>query len=390
MSAVSVTMVKAMKIAAKATKTIKKMPAAYSHVTPREEELIRQWEKEGVPKAEIMRRTGRSKDTVTMHLQRSSKPVGRKPVITPAICRSLQASMRKLQKQAKAKKEVTVAMIKADAGVDASDRTVLEAFHEKDIYFRTLRARPILKDSDIPQRKKFAEQYKGRSAEAWLDHPDAVIDNKHFPLARDCAARAEVARRQVRGGYRARAEQPRTYLVRQRATQKYPMKGVQVTAAIVAGKIRMWRYTKGSWCGKEADKMYHDLEKVLKKAKPDKEAKPCHRWSILEDNDPAGYKSSAGKRAKKDCKMVPFSLPPRSPDMNPLDFSIWHEVNVRMRRQEAKMGGRRRESEEAFKKRLRRVAMTLPTSVVSKAVKDMHRRTNELYAANGRLFTESK
>ena len=48
----------------------------------------------------------------------------------------------------------------------------------------------------------------------------------------------------------------------------------------------------------------------------------------------------------------------------------------------------RRESEEAFKKRLRRVALSLPTAVVKKAVRDMSRRAKKLVEVKGGLFTE--
>jgi len=272
----------------------------------------------------------------------------------------------------------------------ACDRVVLDAFHAEDIYFRPLRERPVLTAADIQERKEWAERYRSRSAEQWLKNPDAIIDNKHFPLFRNRAGRAEAARRLVRGGYRARGDAPETWLVKQKSSQKFPVKGVQVTAAVVAGKIRMWRYVGASWCATEAVTMYKDLEKILNKVNPARAARPRHHWTILEDNDPAGYKSRAGRNAKSACKMTTLDLPPRSPDLNVLDYTLWHEINVRMRQQEANMGVNRKESAEAFKTRLRRVALTLPRSVVEKAVKDMRRRTQMLHVAKGGLFTEAK
>ena len=40
------------------------------------------------------------------------------------------------------------------------------------------------------------------------------------------------------------------------------------------------------------------------------------------------------RQAKKEVGIKPFSLPPTSPDLNPLDYSIWAEINKRMRKQE--------------------------------------------------------
>jgi len=350
---------------------------------------MRQWESQGLGVTEIMKRTGRSKDCVYLHLSRQPETVGRKKLITAAVFRKLTAALQKLQKKAKAEKEVTVAMVKAAAGVEASDRAVLDAFHADDIYFRPLRERPILRDEDIVLRKDFALTYKSRRRRTWLRKPRAIIDCKNWPIFRDRLGRAEAARRMVRGGYRARGDPPKTWLVKQKPTQKFPVKGVRVTAGIVGGKIRMWRYMKVKrWGGAEAAKMYRELTKVLKKTYPDEAANPRNRWSVLEDNDPSGYKSAAGRASKADCRIDAFVIPPRSPDLNPLDYSIWHAISVRMRAQEAKMSPKSRESEEAFKKRLRRVAMTLPKAVVEKAVMDMTRRVNKLHDVQGRLFTE--
>ena len=89
-------------------------------------------------------------------------------MVTPAVLRKLKASKKKLQRKAEAEKEVTVAMIKADAGVVASDRVVLDAFHAEDIYFRPLRERPVLTKADIQERKEWAEKYRSRSPDVAL------------------------------------------------------------------------------------------------------------------------------------------------------------------------------------------------------------------------------
>ena len=81
-------------------------------------------------------------------------------------------------------------------------------------------------------------------------------------------------------------------------------------------------------------------------------------------------------------------LPPRSPDLNVLDYSIWHEINVRMRKQEAAFDEAKKETMDEYLKRLRHTALTLPTSVVSKAVGDMKRRVAEVQKERGGLVKE--
>ena len=76
----------------------------------------------------------------------------------------------------------------------------------------------------------------------------------------------------------------------------------------------------------------------------------------MEDNDPAGYKSRKAVRAKDDIGIAPLSLPPRSPDLNPLDYCVWAEINRRMRKQESSWSASKTESRAQYVCRLRRTA----------------------------------
>ena len=359
---------------------------ATAYTTPAERSLMIQWKKAGKTKSEIMQLTGRSKNAVNLQLQRAPKKVGRKKIITKQIFRRLKGCLNQLLRKAKAKKEVTMDMVASKLKVKACSRTVLDEFHKAGVFFRPLRKKPILTTKDIKIRRKFSEEFKARRPTVWKKKPNAIIDNKLYPLYRNAAGRGEGARRQVRGAYRARGEGPKPWMVKADPAMKFPVKGVQVTAAVINGKIRVWRYVDGRWNAKEAVKMYTgDLLKALKRNFPHQKT-----FSVLEDNDPAGYKSKAALAAKSSVGIKTLNLPPRSPDLNVLDYSLWHTVNVAMRKQEAAMGAKRRESAAEYKARLRRVAMSLPQKTVTKAVQDMHRRVNLLHAAKGNLFTESK
>ena len=76
-----------------------------------------------------------------------------------------------------------------------------------------------------------------------------------------------------------------------------------------------------------AARMYaSSVLRILKRAYPERT-----RFTILENNGPTGFKSKAGIAAKRESKISVFPIPPRSPDLNPCDFSLWQEVNKRMR-----------------------------------------------------------
>ena len=83
-----------------------------------------------------------------------------------------------------------------------------------------------------------------------------------------------------------------------------------------------------------------------------------------------------------------FTIPKRSPDLNVCDFSLWKEVNRRMRAQEKSWGNGKRETRAVFLARLRRTAMRLPRNFVLKSIGDMWRRCRLLGAAGGGHFEE--
>ena len=162
---------------------------------------------------------------------------------------------------------------------------------------------------------------------------------------------------------------------------------VRVTAAVVKGRIRMWRYITGKhWNGGEAASMYSDLSKVLKKQFPDVARSSRRKFKVLEDNDPAGYKSGKGLTAKATARIESLDLPKRSPDLNVLDYSLWKEIGKRMRAQEAKFSDARVETREQHMKRLARTALGLPRAVVLKAVESMHKRVRLVTKERGGLI----
>ena len=101
------------------------------------------------------------------------------------------------------------------------------------------------------------------------------------------------------------------------------------------------------------------MKKVLAKHRAVKKV-----WTIVEDNDPAGFKSSKARAAKKEVGMKELSLPPYSPDLNPLDFAFWRAVETRAR----ESVGKRALTVKEYKATLRRTALRLSAKIVGKAV----------------------
>lgn len=359
----------------------------YTHMKADEITLATRWHLEGKTPGEISLLLKRDVKTIKKHIIKkkgSAKvmKVGR-PKMPEAVYTKCDRALVTLQKQANGEKEVTIAMVIKKAGIDYCEKVVRKAFSDHGKPFRKLREKPLLKPEDIPVRFKFTKANRGRRSATWVKRPRAIIDNKKFPMYLQLKDRRYAARRTVRGAYRTGGQAVESHLVKPKATLKYPAKGVMVTAGIINGRVRFWHITEGRWNAKRAVEMYVALAKVLKKVYP-----TLKKWEVLEDNDPAGYKSTAAVNKKAELGLDVMELPPRSPDLNTLDYSVWAEISKRLRQQEAKFPKNKRESQDDFLKRLRATALGLPTSLVTAAVKSMHRRCNQIADAKGFLIEE--
>ena len=364
------------------------MGKSFCHVDTTERRLVKNMAKEGVPWSTIQKITGRTPDTINSIIKARGNPTTKgapvkfKPKDVDKVLKVLEGMV----KEANAQKEVTLDMVLKKAGYEVSTKTARKGIKQRKVAFYKLKEKPLLEPSDVKDRKKFADDHKHRSAARWVVQPHAIIDDKSFQMTCHEQSREYAARRSVRGAYQKKGSMPKHWLVKPSSgANKAKFPGIRVTAAVIKGKIRVWKYTDGKWNAKAAAEMYkHALAPALKKAYPDHKGP----FTIIEDNDPTGYKSKLGIAAKKDARIIVDCLPKRSPDLNVLDYSLWHEINVRLRKQERSFRKEKRETKEEFKGRLRKTAMGLPASFVKAAVGSMKRRCAKIADMNGDLFTE--
>ena len=167
---------------------------------------------------------------------------------------------------------------------------------------------------------------------------DLIIDCKKFHLPLNVAAKGQHDAQKVRGTIRKRSEglKPAHTKPNDKRHRRNFGASAHVLAGICNGKLRLWEYYDGSWCGQKAADMYAGpMRKVLQRNRPKQGGKRV--WRIVEDNDPSGFKSGKGERAKKSLGIVALEWPKYSPDLNPLDFSLWKQIEDRARQ---KVGNR--------------------------------------------------
>ena len=92
------------------------------------------------------------------------------------------------------------------------------------------------------------------------------------------------------------------------------------------------------------------------------------------------FGSRISTAAKQALKFKTVSLPRYSPDLNPLDYFLWNDIEKRMARSAPKTA---HETLVKFKERLRRTALATSPNLIRKAMLNMKRRIVAIYEAQG-------
>ena len=210
-----------------------------------------------------------------------------------------------------------------------------------------------------------------------MDELDLIIDNKKFDIPTTERARAYLRAQRVRFHLRTPAEGAQPEMCKPGGKKNHMNTGAaaNVCAGISGGRIVMWEYLPKCWNGAAAATLYRGaIIKALKKARGTKGT-----YTVFEDNDPSGYKSSVALAAKKELHIDAFPMPPYSPDLNPLDFGIWDEIESRM----VEGAPKTVETVAQYKKRMRLTALRLPAALVTKTVRKIPDRMRSVIAAKG-------
>ena len=289
-------------------------------------------------------------------------------------------------KKARARYEISLSMLKRKARVHFDDKVIRKGLLTRNIKFRRLRTKPLLTRGDRIGRKDFAKKYRRKSRAWWLSHIHVHIDLKNFPVYTHARARDMAAMRQVRGAYRAPGQGlDEAYVVVPKDMRYNPgARSCRIAAGVGGGKVLVWHEVGKRWSGKVAADLYKGpIQAALERSWPKQK-----RWMLLEDNDPAGFKSRQGVAAKKAANIKVFDIPKRSPDLNVCDFALWKEVTRRMRLQEKNFARSKRETRSQYISRLKKTATRLPAKFISDSIADMQRRCQRLWDEKGGHFQE--
>ncbi|CAE8608797.1 unnamed protein product, partial [Polarella glacialis] len=327
---------------------------AFRHYSGEEKEFLAKWHEEGKTPTEIAE-LGRDLSSVFRHVKamsskKKAKPVGRPPSLSSKEVDRIVSKAKDLIKVADSKYQVTASMIRTGARLTCCVRTVLDALHSRGLYLHPMREKPVRTEEDEQCRLEFATTYGAKPLSSGL---------------RDGLAKGHVKPR----------KNPKVNFG----------KSVMIAAAISGSKVLVWHKVEGQWDAVNASLMYGKLlAPALRKAKPNLKRK----FLVLEDNAPSGYKSKLAIATKLEHKINVLELPRRSPDLNPLAYGFWAELNKRMRKQELTFRDTKKETRDEYIERLRQTATRMPAKFCKALVCSLKRRCVDLRAAEGRDFQE--
>ena len=307
---------------------------------------------------------------------------GRKRALSTRDIDKLDNSRLKLIRKAGGTHEVTIPQVMSDARIKVHRSTAARALAARGVSWRKCREKPPRTQCQRDARREVCRLWRRKPSTYWTDTVDIIIDCKRFAIPTSQAARDRMQSQRVRGVLRTRGEGLANGFTKPNVRKhKFNPGGyVHILAGVCGDKFIVWEVIRGTWTGAQASAMYGGaIAEVLGKARPDKAT-----WLILEDNDPTGFKSTAGKQAKEANGMRALDMPAYSPDLNPLEYSLWGEIEMRV----AASVPQGRESKAQFIKRLRRTALRLPRPLVRRAVQSLSRRADWCFAADGGDFAE--
>ena len=310
------------------------------------------------------------------HKRSGAETRGRKRKLDDAAMKRVVTARTRLIRQSKGCEEVTHERISKNARVKVHKSTVGRHLRARGVWWRRLREKPPRTSDHIAARKDVCRRWKDKPLEYWLNTVDLIIDCKKFPIPTSAAAAARLQSHSVRGVPRTRGEGlcPGMTKASIRKHKFNPGGQVRILGGICGDRVVLWEEIQGKWCGAKAEEMYAGpIKRVLQRLRPHKVS-----WLILEDGDPSGFKSGKGKAAKRANHMRSLDQPAYSPDLNPLDFSVWNAIEKRALAR-AKMPI----TVAMYKRLLRRVALSMPKGRVQRSVLAIKSRAKAIYNANG-------
>ena len=263
--------------------------------------------------------------------------------------------------------DFTSKMLRELAGVThLSPRTVRRVLNEEGFKFKQCRKKGLLLKEDLDKRLKFAKRCKKLPDNFWKEGVSFYLDGVSFvhKTNPDKHARTSRTRMWMRKGDG----------LKRHCTAKGKKEGVsgryaRFMCAISYGHgfIECFHYT-GSLDGEKCKELIKKRFPLLFRESSNPKGK-----LFLQDGDPS-QNSSAAREGMNEIGCRLFKIPPRSPDLNPIE-NAFHNIRKRLA-QESIDQNIVKESYSQFCQRVRRTILNYDKDVIDRTIESMPKRIN--------------
>ena len=292
--------------------------------------------------------------------------------------RNMRLLIRTLKSFRRNNVHVTVRSLVEESGLSfqvASRRTYSRYLNELGYYYFSARRKVILIDNDKKVRLQFSRKMKQeliRNPDFWKNEISFYLDgvsfvHKYNPKSGAASNRARMWRKREEG----------LQLTTKGCKDLAGGRRLHVIVAIAYGKGVILKVPYEKMTGEFfATFIREHLNLTFAKAGP----KADGRRLFVMDNDPS-QTSRAAKLALEDIEGSFHEIPPRSPDLNPIE-NIFHLVK-RYLDQEAISRNIVRESFDEFNGRVLEAFGNIPVETIDKTISSMNRRITAILASKG-------
>ena len=318
--------------------------------------------------AKINPTSGRARKTIRRVVRGETDRRGRPPVFSQSFKRKLVRNVIRMSSSQSVNSNYFIKKFKV------SRSTFFRILRESDVHFSRLPNKSVWKPDTIQKRADFATKYSRKNRSFWRSF--LYLDNKSFPVCCNPSSKEWYLRRGRQGAWKTRKQRFTHKSVKPRKSLKFNTGEPPVTVSLAVhydGTIFV-RFLSSRWNSRQACLMYASLAR-----------RTAHR-RICEDNDPSGFQSRAAHVVKRELGFEVLRLPPRTPELMPLDFSLWAYIERRMRVANLKIVGR--ETRVSYLYRLRKVIQRTPVQVIQASIDAVYDRVRTLKSVNGDIFVD--
>ena len=288
--------------------------------------------------------------------------------------RDTRAVLRGVKKLTKEVGTFSSFHVQTEAGLEhVSNKTIRRCMKQNGLGYYQCRKKGQLTDEDLKKRVSFAKKCKQLPKNFWKEGISFYLDGASWAHKTDPYKAARTQRTRM---WRKKAEGLKKEYT---AKGKKEGTGGRVARFIVAiaygkGVIKCVQYDQHINGELFAELVEEHFPEMFRLGNNDKGR------LFLQDGDPS-QNSAAANDAMDTVPCRVFKIPPRSPDLNPIE-NIFHLVGKQLH-ENAWRQRITKETFQQFSRRIRKTLMNFPVNTIDRTIDSMDKRLNAVLAVNG-------